>query len=177
MSIGSGTYRLGPVNATLTVLTRRVGAVAKVGHDLVIRVTSWEGTLVTGPDPAETSMELTVDATSLRVVEGTGGMQPLGEDDMAGIQQTIDEEVLLRRPIEFRSRKVRTEDGTIHAEGDLTLVGETRPIAVDLVVGEAGEVSATLEIRQSAWGMKPYTTLFGALKVRDEVVVVLEGHL
>jgi len=151
--------------------------VAKVGHDLVIRVTSWEGTLVTGPDPAETSMELTVDATSLRVVEGTGGMQPLGEDDMAGIQQTIDEEVLLRRPIEFRSRKVRTEDGTIHAEGDLTLVGETRPIAVDLVVGEAVEVSATLEIRESAWGMKPYTTLFGALKVRDEVVVVLEGHL
>ncbi len=177
MSIESGTHRLGPDNATLTVLTRRVGAVSKVGHDLVIRVTSWEGTLVTGPDPAETSIELTADATSLRVVEGTGGMQPLGKDDMANIKQTIDEEVLRRQDIEFRSREVRTDERTIHAEGDLTLVGETRPIAVDLVVGEDGELSATVEIRQSAWGMKPYSALFGALKVEDEVEVVLEGHL
>ena len=177
MSIESGTHRLGPDNATLSVLTRRAGAAAKAGHDLVLRVTSWEGALVAGPEPADTSLELTADATSLRVVEATGGMQPLGEDDVANIHQTIDEEVLRRQDIKFRSSLAQTEGGRIHAEGDLTLAGETRPIAVDLVIGEGGELSATVEITQSEWGMKPYSALFGALKVKDEVEVVLEGHL
>jgi len=176
--IQSGTHRIGPDNATLSVLTGRAGAAAKAGHDLVIRVTSWEAALVVGEDPAETSMELTADATSLRVVEGTGGMQALGDDDVANIQQTIDDEVLRRQDITFRSTRVQTEPGssTIHVEGDLTLLGKTRPIAVDLAIGDAGELSATAVVTQSAWGMKPYSALFGALKVEDDVRVVLEGH-
>ena len=178
MLIQSGTHRIGPDNATLSVLTGRAGAAAKAGHDLVIRVTSWEAALVVGEDPAETSMELTADATSLRVVEGTGGMQALGDDDVANIQQTIDDEVLRRQDITFRSTRVQTEPGssTIHVEGDLTLLGKTRPIAVDLAIGDAGELSATAVVTQSAWGMKPYSALFGALKVEDDVRVVLEGH-
>jgi polyisoprenoid-binding protein YceI len=179
VSIRSGTYRLGPDNSALWVLTGRAGAAAKAGHDLVLRVTSWEGALVVGEDPADTSMELTADASSLRVVEGTGGMQALGDDDVANIHETIDDEVLRRRDIRFRSTRVETErdGGRIRAEGDLTLSGETGPIAVDLAVGPGGELSGTAVVTQSAWGMKPYSALFGALKVRDEVVVVLEGHL
>jgi polyisoprenoid-binding protein YceI len=179
VSIQSGTHRLGPDNATLSVLTGRAGAAAKAGHDLVIRVTSWEASLVVGEDPADTSMELTADPTSLRVVEGTGGMQALGEDDVANIHQTIDEEVLRRQDIRFRSTRVQSERGagSISAEGDLTLVGKTQRIAFDLAIGDAGELRATAVVTQSAWGMEPYSALFGALKVKDEVVVVLEGHL
>ena len=178
MSIQPGTQRLGPDNASLSVLTGRAGAAAKAGHDLVIRVTSWEAQLMVGEDPAETGMELTADATSLHVVEGTGGMQALGDDDLANIHQTIDDEVLKRQDITFRSTRVQTEPGgsRIHAEGDLTLLGETRPIAFDLVIGDGGTLSATAVVKQTAWGMKPYSALFGALKVKDEVLVVLEGH-
>ena len=32
-------------------------------------------------------------------------------------------------------------------------------------------------VAQTVWGMKTYAALFGALKVRDEVEVVLEGRL
>jgi hypothetical protein len=32
-------------------------------------------------------------------------------------------------------------------------------------------------VRQSDWGIKPYSALFGALKVRDEVEVSLDGTL
>lgn len=179
MSIQSGTHRLGPDTATLSVLTGRAGAAAKAGHDLVIRVTSWQAALVVGQDPADSSMELTADATSLRVVEGTGGMQPLGDDDLANIHQTIDDEVLKRDDIRFRSTRVQIErDGSrLRVEGDLTLVGKTQPIMVDLAVGPAGELSATAVVTQSAWEVKPYSALFGALKVKDEVLVVLEGHL
>jgi polyisoprenoid-binding protein YceI len=179
VSIQAGRYRLGRDNATLSVQTERAGAAAKAGHDLVIRVTSWEAELVIAEDPAYTSMELTADATSLRVVKGTGGMQALRDDDVENIEQTINDEVLMGQQIRFRSTRVQTEPGgsTLHAEGDLTLVGTTQPIAFDLAIDEAGTVSATALVTQTAWGMKPYSALFGALKVKDDVQVVLEGQL
>ena len=175
MSIQQGVHRLGPENATLSVHTGRTGAASKAGHDLVIHVTSWEGSIDAGE--AETSMELTADATSLRVQEGSGGMQALGDDDLANIHQTIDDEVLMRKDITFRSTEVRDAPGGLRVEGDLTLVGTTAPVGFDLTVGDDGAVSATAVVTQSAWGMKPYSALFGALKVADDVRVVLDGHL
>ncbi len=179
MPIQAGRYPLGRDNAKLSVLTERAGAAAKAGHDLVIRVTSWEAELVIAEDPAFSSMELTADATSLRVVKGTGGMQALREDDVDNIEQTINDEVLMRQDIRFRSTGVRTDPGggVMHAEGDLTIVGVTQPIAFELVIDDAGALNASAVVTQTTWGMKPYSALFGALKVKDEVEVVLEGQL
>ena len=101
-----GTHRLGPANADLSVQTRRGGAAAKAGHDLDMLVTAWEGTLDVGEDGNATSAELKADSTSLRVQKGTGGMQALGEDDKDNIHQTIDDEVLKRQDIVFRSTRV-----------------------------------------------------------------------
>ena len=179
MSLPSGTHQLGPDNATLSVRTGRVGAAAKAGHDLVIHVTSWSATLVADEDPTKTSVELTADAMSLKVIEGTGGMQALGSDDIANIEQTIDEEVLKHQEIKFRSTGVRP-GGTadrISVEGKLTIVGTTNPIVFDLATGENGALSATAVVTQTVWGMKPYSALFGALKVADEVEVAIDGQL
>ena len=93
----------GPENATLTVRTKRKGAASKAGHDLLLEVTSWSATL--DPD-AEPALTLTADSGSLRVLEGTGGVQALDADDRANIEQTIDDEVLMGTPIEFRSTTV-----------------------------------------------------------------------
>jgi hypothetical protein len=179
VSTRAGTHRLGPDNATLSVRTGRSGAAAKAGHDLVMNVTAWEATIEVGDDPDATRVELAADATSLRVQRGTGGMQALGEDDKAGIHQTIDDEVLRREEIVFRSVRVRgsADGGEMTVEGELTLVGTTRPLVFDLVVGDDGALSATAVVTQTAFGMKPYSALFGALKVADDVEVVLEGHL
>ncbi len=179
MPIQAATHWLGPHNATLSVHTRRSGAAAKAGHDLVIHVTSWEASLEIGEDPAQAAIELTADAGSLRVHQGTGGMQALGDDDKASIQQTIDDEVLKREHIVFHSTWVQsvTDGGRFRVQGDLTLVGKTQPIEFDLAVGDDGALSATAVVKQTTWGMKPYSGLFGALKVVDEVEVVLDGHL
>ena len=177
MSFQAGRYRLGPDNATLAVRTERAGAAAKAGHDLLIYVTGWEATLVVDDDPDASSMELTADATSLRVQEGTGGIHALGDEDVASIHQTIDEEVLKRQEIAFRSTGVEADGDTLRARGDLTIVGNTQPIEFDLVSGDGGELSGSAVVTQTAFGMKPYSALFGALKVKDEVEVVLDGHL
>ena len=177
VSFQAGRYRLGPENATLAVRTERAGAAAKAGHDLLIHVTVWEATLVVAEDPGGTTMELTADATSLRVIEGTGGIQALGDKDVASIHQTIDDEVLRRQEISFRSTSVQADGDTLRAQGDLTIVGNTQPVEFDLVSGDAGELRGSAVVTQTAFGMKPYSALFGALKVKDEVQVVLEGHL
>jgi polyisoprenoid-binding protein YceI len=176
MSISPGTYTLGPDNAELLVHTRRTGAAAKAGHDLVIEVTSWSGTLEV-PEPP--SITLSADSSSLRVREGRGGMQALDEDDKDNIRQTIDDEVLKGRAIEFRSTGAETSaDGNhMHVEGELELGGATRTVDFELNVAEPGRLSGSTTVKQSDWGIKPYSALFGALKVADEVEVTVEANL
>ena len=165
-------YTLGPQDGTLAVRTGRTGTVAKAGHDLLIHVTAWSATL----DLDAPSLTLDADATSLRVREGTGGMKGLDDDDLANIETTIDDEVLLRRDISFRSTAVQATDGGLAVEGELTIVGETRPIAFDLAIA-GGRVTGAAVVKQTEWGMKPYSALFGALKVADEVRVEVDAAL
>jgi hypothetical protein len=159
----------GPENARLTVRTSRTGAAAKAGHDLLLEVTSWFATLDPDGDPA---IRLTADARSLRVVEGTGGIQALGDEEKAGIAQTIDDEILKGAPIEFVSSRFDGLPGRV--EGELQLNGAARPIEFDVTAADDGRLSATAVVRQSEWGMTPYTILFGTLKVADEVEVAVE---
>ena len=178
MSIPTGTYKLGPGNGTLSVRTGRAGAAAKAGHDLLLHVTVWQAALEVGDDPAQIGIVLDADATSLRVREGTGGMQALADEDKASIEQTIDEEVLKRQGIEFHSTDVQIADGgRLGVQGELTLVGATRPIAFDLRVDQDGRLSAKAVLTQSDWGMTPYSALFGALQVADEVEIALDASL
>jgi polyisoprenoid-binding protein YceI len=159
------------------VQTGRSGAAAKAGHDLLIEVGSWQATLELDDDPAGTALSLSVDSGSLRVLDGTGGIQTLGDDDKANIEQTIVDEVLKGTTIEFRSSRVEADADGYHVEGELELSGKRAPLAFDLTVAEDRRLTATATFKQSAWGMKPYSALFGTLKVNDEVVVQIEGQL
>jgi len=163
----------GPENATLTVRTKRTGAASKAGHDLLLEVTSWSATLDQDADPALT---LTADSSSLRVLEGTGGMQALDADDRANIEQTIDDEVLTGTPIEFHSTRVEfgADGGPTRVDGELELAGERHPITAELTASADGRLTGTATVKQSDWGMKPYSALFGALKVADEVEVAID---
>jgi polyisoprenoid-binding protein YceI len=177
VSLQAGTYELGPDDGTLLVRTGRTGAAAKAGHDLVIHVTAWRATFRLGDDPGDTSIELDADAGSLRVREGTGGMQSLGDDDKANIESTIDDEVLKGRAITFRSTAVTGADGTLEVQGELTLADTTRPVGFDLAVGDDGRLHAVAVVKQTDFGMKPYSALFGALKVADDVRVEIDAGL
>lgn len=176
--IGDG-YRLGPSDGTLSLRTGRNGAAAKAGHDLLIHVTRWEAVLAIGDDPAASRLTLDVDGGSLRVIEGTGGMKSLTDSDKADIAQTIDDEILRRQPIVFRSTEVRPRDdgGGLSVRGDLTLLGVTRPLAFDVGLGPDGTVTADAVITQSRWGIEPYSTLFGTLRVDDDVAVAIAARL
>lgn len=177
MSSHSGSHRLGPHNGTLSVHTARGGAAAKVGHDLTIEVTSWQATFELSSELSASTVELTADSTSLRVRKGTGGVQALGARDIKSIQKTIDDKVLRRCDIAFRSSSVEGEPGSLRVSGDLTLAGRTAPASFEVAITNDGAVSAKATVKQTDWSIKPYSGLLGALKVKDEVEVRFEGRL
>src|SRR4051812_1573607 len=137
----------GPENATLTVHTGRAGAAAKAGHDLTILVERWNATYEDG------ELTLEADSHSLRVLEGHGGVTSLGDEEKAAIKETIDEDVLKGTPITYR-------------DGELTLNGATRPLAFSFDGAEG-----RAEIKQTDFNIKPFSALFGTLKVADVVEV------
>jgi YceI-like domain len=177
--IEAGTYTLGPEQATLTVRTGKSGAASKAGHNLVIEVTAWSAVLVVAADPARSSLTLSAEARSLKVVDGTGGIQSLGDDDKAGITKTIDGDVLQGGSIEFRSSSVTPSPngGPIVVRGELELLGRGAPLAFELDVDDGGHLAGTATLKQTDHGIKPYSALFGTLKVLDELVIAVDGTL
>ncbi len=107
--------------------------------------------------------------------QGTGGMQTLGDEDKDNIRKTIDDDVLKKQNITFRSTSISGDDGHYRVNGELTLAGQTEPLSFDLTVDD-GAVSATATVTQTRFGMKPFSALFGTLKVLDDVEVHLQSR-
>lgn len=179
MSSPPGTYTLNSDNGRLSVRTRRAGAAAKAGHDLLIEVGSWQGILELSDDRSASSVKLTADAGSLRVLEGTGGMTKLGDDDKAGIKQTIQEDVLKGARVAFESSRVSSsaDPQQLDVEGELELLGVLQPLSFALALDGGGHLTGSATVKQTAWGIKPYSALFGTLKVADEVTVAVDAQL
>jgi polyisoprenoid-binding protein YceI len=177
MALAPGRHTVGPDTGSLRVKTYREGVAAKVGHDLVIEVASWEATVENRADGL--AIELRADPTSLRVLTGERGVKPLTDKDREEIRKNIDEKVLRRQPIEFRSTTVRAPDGEGESavDGELTVAGSSRPISARLDLRADGHVTGTIPVIQSRWGIKPYRGLMGALRVRDDVEIVIDARL
>lgn len=176
MALQGGTYELGPDDGTLAVRTARSGTVAVAGHDLLLHVGDWRSTVTVSDDGVPAAIVLEAEGSSFRVIEGTGGMRALDDGDRANILQTIDDEILERTRVTFRSVGIEAVGDAFRVRGELTLLGATRPLDVDLAVEGPG-LRARAVVRQSTWGLKPYSTLFGALKVADDVEVAVEAEL
>ena len=158
--------KYGPDNASMHVHTYREGMAAKVGHDLIIEVTRWEATVDDG------SIELTADPGSLEVREGHRGVKPLTDKDRREIRKNIDAKVLGRSADRVPEHQRRRR---APSTGDLTMAGTTRPVSLRLESARTAASAATIPLVQSQWGIKPYRGLMGALKVRDDVEIVIDA--
>ena len=103
----------------------------------------------------------------------------LGDDDKVEIKKTIEDEVLETRPIEFRSTRSTAEDGgRLGSAGELSHERERHTRSTSCSSSVPTEPSpGRATVTQSDWGIKPYSGLFGTLKVRDEVEVLGEAAL
>jgi YceI-like domain len=195
MAASTGTYRLGPDAGRVVIKTTRAGLAARVGHDLTLDVTRWSADItVPGGAPAEAApaeaapggdlsaatVTAELDLGSLVVREGTGGARPLSDSDRRDIESTM-RKILGGSggpaTAVFRSTRVIPAAAGGAIEGTLTLNGRSQPVRLQLTGPAPGRYRGTVTIVQSAFGIKPYTGFFGALKLRDEVVAEFEVDL
>jgi polyisoprenoid-binding protein YceI len=174
MGIQSGSHEIGPSNGSLKIKTKREGAAAKAGHDLVLDAKSWSGTVEVGDN---TSIELSVDSSSIEIESGSGGAKPLTDKDKADIKKSMDDKVLGGSDITFKSTEASLDGGSGSAKGDLSIAGSSDTVNVPLNVGDDGTVKASITLSQSDFGIKQFKALMGALKVSDAVEVEIEAKL
>ncbi len=169
---------LGPGDGSIKVYTKREGMAARVGHDLTLQPTRWSAEVTLDPDDiTRSSVTATVDGHSLEVVEGHGGATPLSDKDRADIKKNITQKILSSGDISFRSTSIESSgDGKLTLGGDLTIAGTTRPVRVELTQG-GDRVSGRQSLRQTDFGIKPFSAMLGALKVADAVEVEVEARL
>lgn len=174
MALTGGSHELGPSAGRLLIRTGRSGLGRRAGHDLTLEATRWSGELTADPaDPARSSVTVTVDPGSLQVAEATGGVMPLTDTDRAEIVKNVRGKVLhtdAHPSITFRSTAVEGTPESFTVTGDLTIIGVTRPVTIrGRLAGD--RLTGATTVVQSQWGIKPYSALFGQLRVADEVRV------
>ena len=145
---------------------------AKLAHDLILSPTRWSGTLnVDGDNPAASSANLTIDARSIEIVEAVGGMMSLSDKDRKDIAKNIDD----KRPaheqvpepevrLHFGERRgAELHRGRQHDHRRHDPPGERRR------PGRRHQVTAKTTISQKDFGIKPFSAMLGAIKLRDDV--------
>lgn len=169
-------YRITP-ESRFDVLTGKAGLFGAFGHEHRIRATRFDGTIVHDPDNAfGSSIEIVLRTASLVVVpEGAD------EKDAPKVERAMRESVLppSQYPtIEFGSRIVTEIDEGVQVVGDLTIAERSRPVAVDVTVALRGDTltaTGTFSVKQTDFGIKPYSAAGGTIKVADEVTFDFEA--
>ncbi|MGJ0121105.1 YceI family protein [Williamsia sp. MIQD14] len=178
--MGDAQWTVGPSDdAVLEIQTGVTGKAAKMGHRLTIAVTRWQATVEwAGDDP--TSLELSAEVDSIDVVDGQGGITPLlgPEKVVARLNalKTFESKHFPR--IAFRASDIVATDAGYRLDGSLEIHGVSRDHSVDVRVEDQDHLwrlSAESEVRQSDFGIKPYSQMLGAMKVVDEVTVAFSA--
>jgi polyisoprenoid-binding protein YceI len=181
VTANTGSFRLGPDTGRVVIKTSRAGLAARAGHDLTIEFTRWSAQVEVPDEDAGgvTAAKVTADLDlgSLEVREGTGGAKPLNDGDRRDIKKTMSG-ILGDGSASFTSsRAVRFGASGGAVEGSLTFNGQTQPVRLQVNSPGEGRYRGSVTVPQSAFGIKPYSGFFGALKLKDEVVVEFEVDL
>ncbi len=168
-------WRLEDSDGDLLIRTGVAGPAAAMGHRLTLAMRQWQAT--TRWDAGQpVGAELTVEMESLEVVRGEGGVTPLTAPEKMLVRSNALRSLEVKRHprITFVSNDIDgTADG-YRLTGTLTIYGVARPQVVDLRIDDQGAnwwLSSETTVRQSEFGIKPYSQLLGALRVADDVVV------
>jgi polyisoprenoid-binding protein YceI len=170
-------YEIHPVLSRFTLKVHATGVLSAFGHSPTIAARDFRGQ-VTVPDDASgaASMEMTVKAASLSVA---GDVK---ESDRREIEQTMNKDVLdvdKYPEITFVSTEVNGAApgaGSFRTavSGTLTLHGVSRPQQLDAavyVMGDRLTANGQFTLRQSDFGIKPYSAVGGTIKLKDEIDV------
>jgi polyisoprenoid-binding protein YceI len=159
----------------LLIRTGVAGPAAAMGHRLTLAMRQWRATTHwDGDEPV--SAELIVEVGSLEVVRGEGGVTPLSGPEKILVRSNAARSLGTKRypRITFEANAIDQTDEGFRLTGTLTIQATSREQVVDLRTDDQGKnwwLSSETAVRQSDFGVKPYSQLLGALRVADDVVV------
>lgn len=139
----------------------REGLLTSFGHDVTLQVTNLSLDVA---DDDEITADF--DPGSLRVTTD------ISASDREEIEKNVEKVLEPRKypKIQFHSVSVVRDGDRARIEGDLTLHGVTSPISVE-ARDDGTRWNATIVLDQRKFGIKPFSAMLGALKVKPEVEV------
>lgn len=150
-------------SAEILVFTFKEGLLSAVAHDLKLKATRF--TLEVEADQARLELE----AGSLRVIcamkDGVENPAAVPSGKYGEIEKNLATDVLQVKKFPT-IRFVTTRVTDTEVVGQLTLHGETHEVR-----GRRSGRSAEFRFEQRQFGLKPFSAMLGALKVKDEVTV------
>lgn len=167
----------------------RAGAAARLGHNHVLRATEFEAqALMSDAGLASARLQLQfrldrlqVDDASLRAGLGGAFARPLDAEAIAGTRANMLGERGLQAAtyplLRLRSLKLVGEAPRLAALVEIELHGERRQQWLALRVAEQDRriaISGAMVLRQTEFGLQPFSLLGGLLAVADEIVVEFE---
>ena len=183
---GGRVYRLDPQRSAVRIYVFRAGAAAKLGHNHVIAAPKFTGLVYLPPTGAASARfdlefrldELEIDNLAFRADLGKAFASKPTPDAVAGTREHMlsdDNMQASRFPfVRIHSLQITGEVPKLAAEVQVEMHGEKRAMRVPLDVDglpDRLEVSGALVLRQTDFGVRPYSALGGLLAVQDAVVI------
>jgi polyisoprenoid-binding protein YceI len=171
-------WTLDASDGELLVRTGVAGRAARMGHRLTIAMTRWQLTVNwDGADPANpVAAEFVVDVDSFDVLRGEGGVKGLSGPEKAIVRSNALKSLNASRfpDIRFATEHIAETGDGYRLSGTLQIRGKSHEHVIDLRtedLGESWRMSAQSRVRQTDFGIKPYSLLMGSVRVADEVTV------
>lgn len=166
-------WTISPADGELLLHTGVAGRAARMGHRLTIAMTRWRAT-VRWADSRPVSAELAVETDSFEVLRGDGGVKGLSGTEKTLVRSNALKSLTASRfpQIRYIADAIEKADDGYHLTGALHIRGESRDHVIDVRtedLGDSWRISVDSTIRQSDYGIKPYSLLMGSIQVADEV--------
>ncbi|MRW90704.1 YceI family protein [Duganella sp. FT80W] len=165
--------RIDSAQSLIAVTVRRGGVLARLGHDHVVAARTISGTVSPSENRADFQFrldEMSVDEADLRQIAGLG-KQP-SADAIAGTRHNMLTKVLDAEHYPLvQIHAERMADGQ-PLQVSITLHGVTRTLAIPVELREENgsiNVKGTVNLKQSDFGLTPFSVMAGAMAVQDEM--------
>lgn len=168
-------WSLDAADGELLLATGVRGRAARMGHRLTIAMTRWHATVSwAGPEPA--AVQLVVETDSFEVLRGEGGVKGLSGPEKAVVRSNALKSLDAGRfpEIRYAARVIDKIGDGYRLTGQLEVHGKSRAHVVQLRtedLGDAWRMSTESTVRQTDYGIKPYSLLMGSVQVTDDVSV------
>jgi polyisoprenoid-binding protein YceI len=172
-------WSLDAADGELLIRTGVAGRAARMGHRLTIAMRRWQASVGwAGAEPV--SADLVVEVDSFEVLRGEGGVKGLSGAEKALVKSNALKSLDAGHhpEIRFAADTVDKTDDGYRLTGQLQIRGKSRAHVIDVRtedLGEAWRISAESSVRQTDYGVKPYSLLMGSVRVADEVSVAFNA--